>query len=183
MLKKIFAFLILLIAVLAVVIAMQPADFKVARSATMAAPADAPFSQANDFAKWQNWSPWENLDKHMKRTFEGPQSGVGAIYKWSGNDEVGEGQMTIVESKPNEFIKIKLEFIKPMEGLCETIFTFTPEGDKTNVKWSMSGTNNFVGKAFHLFMNGDKMIGDYYEQGLAKMKTVVETPAAPAAPQ
>ena len=39
----------------------------------------------------------------------------------------------------------------------------------------MSGKNNFMGKAFGLFVNCDKMVGGDFEKGLATMKSVTET--------
>jgi hypothetical protein len=140
----------------------------------MAAPPAAPFEQVNDFHKWQAWSPWDKIDPAMKRTYEGPEAGKGAIYKWVGNSEVGEGSMTITESKPNDLIKIKLVFVKPMEGDSDTEFTFKPEGDDTLVTWTMAGKRDFLKKAFCLFMSMDKMIGEKFDEGLAEMKKVVE---------
>ena len=110
----------------------------------------------------------------MKVKFEGPASGVGAIYTWVGNDEVGEGRMEILESKPNEMIRLKLEFIKPFAATNDTVFTFKPDGSNTAVTWTMSGKNNFMSKAFHLAMNIDKLIGGDFEKGLASMKSLVE---------
>lgn len=162
----------------AVVVAMQPNDYKVERSATIAAPPATAFAQVNDFHKWEAWSPWAKLDPNCKNTFEGPTAGAGAVFKWAGNDEVGEGRMEIVESKPDELIRIKLDFIKPFESSCDTVFTFKPEGSATVVTWTMSGKNNFVGKGFCMFMNMDKMVGADFEKGLAGMKTVAEAEAA-----
>ena len=85
--------------------------------------------------------------------------------------------MTITESKPNDLVKMKLEFIKPFQAVNTTEFTFKPEGDKTVVTWSMSGKNNFMFKAVGLFMNTDKMIGGDFEKGLASMKSIAETAA------
>jgi hypothetical protein len=113
----------------------------------------------------------------MTRTYEGEPAGEGAVYSWAGNSDVGEGTMTITESRPNELIRIKLEFIKPMEGTSDTEFTFAPEGDGTKVTWDMAGKNNFIGKAFCLFMSMDKMIGGQFEEGLSSLKTVAESKA------
>src|SRR5438094_4163018 len=99
--------------ILVAVIALQPADFRITRTATISAPAADVFAQVNDFHKWEAWSPWAKLDPNAKSTFEGPPVGTGAIVKWSGNDEVGVGSMTITESRPNELIRIKLDFVKP----------------------------------------------------------------------
>ena len=101
-------------------------------------------------------------------------AGTGAIYTWSGNNEVGEGRMTITESRPSDLIRIKLEFFKPFAGNSIAEFTFKPQGNQTLVTWSMTGTNNFMAKAIHLFINMDKMIGGQFEKGLADMKSVVE---------
>jgi hypothetical protein len=177
MLKKVALVLGIVVAALLVVIATRPEEFKVARSATVAAPAIVAFSQVNDFRAWAAWSPWEKLDPGMKKVYEGSPSGTGAIYSWSGNDDVGVGRMTILDSKPGERVVIKLEFIKPFEQTNVTTFTFTPQGDKgdsTKVDWLMEGKNNFMSKAFGLFVNVDKMVGNDFEKGLAQMKVAAE---------
>jgi hypothetical protein len=113
----------------------------------------------------------------MKQAYEGAAAGTGAVYTWVGNKEVGEGRMTITESRPNDLIRIKLEFFKPFAATNTAEFTFKPEGNQTAVTWSMTGDNNFIAKAVHLFMNMDKMIGGQFEKGLASMKSLVEVPA------
>lgn len=165
-----------LLAVLAVVIAMRPSDFSVTRSATFAAPPAAVFAQVNDFHAWQAWSPWEKLDPNAKTTFEGSSAGEGAKFSWDGDGNVGAGSMTILESKPDERIRIQLDFVRPFAGTSDTLFTFKPEADQTNVTWTMSGKNNFIAKAIGLIIDCDKMIGGNFEQGLASMKTIVESP-------
>jgi hypothetical protein len=174
MLKKILLGLAGVIAVFVVVVALQPAAYHVERSATIAAPAAAVFGHVNDFHQWDAWSPWAKIDPNMKTTFEGPAAGPGAIYTWAGNSDVGEGRMTLTESRPGELVGIKLEFIKPFASTCATAFTFKPQGDQTAVLWTMDGENNFIAKAFCLFMNMDKMIGGDFEKGLAQLKTVAE---------
>jgi hypothetical protein len=181
MIKKILLgaviLVVVIIAVCVVVVAMQPAHYRVERSATMNAPAPVVFNQVNDFHKWDAWSPWAKLDPNMKTTFEGAPSGTGAVYAWTGNSDVGEGRMTIMDSKPGEAIKIKLEFIKPFAATSDTLFSFKPQGNQTAVTWTMDGDNNFVGKAMCLFMNMDKMVGGDFEKGLAQMKAVAEKAA------
>lgn len=177
MLVKILIALAVVVAGLVVVIALQPADFRVSRTATIAAPAPVVFAQVNDFHNWTAWSPWAKLDPAMKQTYEGAAAGPGAVYAWVGNREVGEGRMTIVESRPSDLIRVKLDFVKPFAGTSVAEFTFRPEGDRTAVTWTMTGEKNFVAKAIHLVMNMDRMIGDQFDKGLAAMKTVAE--AAP----
>jgi hypothetical protein len=176
MLKFILIGLVTLLVVFLIVVALQPADFRITRTATIAAPAAIVFEQVNDFHKWNAWSPWAKLDPNAKNTFEGPPAGVGSGFAWAGNNQVGEGRMTITESRPNELVLIKLEFFKPFAATNTTEFTFKPEGNQTAVTWSMFGRNNFIGKAMSLIMNCDKMIGGQFEQGLANIKAIVEVP-------
>ncbi len=175
MFKKLLIALVLLVAAFVVVAALQPADFRITRSATIAAPVATVFEQFNDYHRWNAWSPWAKLDPNAKNTFEGPPSGVGASFAWSGNNEVGEGRMTTIESRPNELIRVKLEFTKPFTATNTTEFTFKPEGGQTAVTWTMSGHNNFVGKAMGLIINCDKMVGGQFEQGFENLKAVVAT--------
>jgi hypothetical protein len=163
-----------LVAILCIVIAMQPEDFAVSRTATMAAaPADV-FAQVNDFHNWEAWSPWAKLDPNAKGTYEGPTSGEGSKFSWDGDANVGAGSMTILESKPNERIRIKLDFVRPFAGTSDVEFTFRPEGDQTAVTWKMAGKNNFIAKAIGLVMDCEKMCGEQFDQGLASIKSIVE---------
>ena len=179
MLKKILIALVAIVVVLVGVVALQPSEFRVVRSATISAPAPAVFAQVNDFHNWEAWSPWAKRDPAAKTTFEGPAAGTGAIFRWAGNEEVGEGSMTITESRPSDLIRIKLEFLKPFASTATAEFTFKPEGNQTAVMWSMAGKNNFIAKAVCLFTDMDKMVGGDFEQGLAQMKSVVEAAPKP----
>ena len=179
MLKKILLVLAVIVVVFLIIVATRPAEYRVTRSASMTAPPPVAFAQVNDFHKWEAWNPWGKIDPAMKITYEGASAGKGAIYTWVGNSEVGEGRMTITESRPSDLILINLEFFKPMAGVSLTEFTFKPEGNQTVVTWTMTGKNNFIAKAMCMFMNMDKMIGRQFEKGLAAMKSVVEATPKP----
>lgn len=174
MLKKILIGLAVLVALFVVVVAMQPSDFRVERGATVTAPPAEVFAQVNDLRKWDAWSPWAKLDPNAKISFEGPEAGQGAAMSWAGNDKVGEGKMTIVESRPDDAVKLKVDFVKPYEGSSNSEFGFKPEGDKTEITWTMTAHHNFLEKAMCLVMNGKKMISDDMDKGLAQMKSVIE---------
>lgn len=176
MFKKILIGVAVLIAVFVVVVAMQLEEFRVERSVVIAAPPAAVFAKVNDLRTWQEFSPWAKLDPNAKATFAGPETGAGSSFAWAGNSEVGEGTMTIVESRPHELIRFKLEFVKPFEGTNDAEFTFKPAGAQTEVTWSMSGKNNFFFKAVGLFIDCDKMIGPQFEEGLANLKALSEAP-------
>src|SRR5689334_12374414 len=121
--KKIAIGVVAVIAVFLIVVALQPSEYRIERSASMSAPAADVFAQVNDFHKWEAWSPWAKLDPAAKNTFDGPASGVGAGFAWEGNDKVGVGRMTITESKPAERVAIKLEFLKPFPDVALTELT------------------------------------------------------------
>lgn len=167
-----------LVALFLIIVAMRPSDFHVSRSLAITAPAETVFSQVNTLRQWEAWNPWGKLDPNAKMTYEGPASGVGASYAWVGNSKMGEGRSTIVESKPAELVRFRLEFFKPMKATNTAEFTFKPQGAQTVVTWSMSGKNNFMCKLFGLIVNVDKMCGCQFEKGLAAMKTIAETTAA-----
>jgi hypothetical protein len=160
------------------VVAMQPADFRITRSATIAAPPAVVFDQVNHLRKWEAWSPWAKLDPNVKNTFEGPPSGEGAKFHWSGNDDVGEGVMTVTESRAPEFLQLNLQFVRPFEDAATVQFDFKPAGEGTEVIWTMLGQNNFMAKAMCLFMDMDAMIGGDFERGLADMKKLAEAAAS-----
>lgn len=175
MLKKILLVLVALVLLFVVVVALQPSEFHVERSVTVDAPASKVFGEVNDFHKWEAWSPWAKLDPNAKVNFEGPEAGERTAMSWAGNSEVGAGKMTLVESRPDELVKIKVDFTEPFEGTSGAQFDFKPEGDKTNVTWSMNDDHNFLEKAMCLIMNGKKMVGEQMEQGLTKLKQVSES--------
>jgi hypothetical protein len=185
MLTYILGGIVAVLVLLLIAILTRPAEFRVSRSAAIAAPQPAVFAQVNDFHKWEAWSPWAKLDPDAKNSFEGPSSGTGSIFRWDGDKNVGQGSMTITESRPHELIRIKLDFLRPFVCTNDVTFNFKPEGERTAVTWSMAGKNNFVGKAIGLVFDYEKMSGGMFEQGLASMKSVVESasPAAARTPQ
>jgi uncharacterized protein YndB with AHSA1/START domain len=161
---------------LVIFVATRPSEFRVARSVTIPAPAAVVFEHVNDFHNWEAWSPWAKLDPHAKNSFAGPESGEGAKYHWEGNNQVGAGAMTLLESRPHEFIRIRLEFLRPFKATNAVEFTFQPSGEGTRVTWTMTGQNNFMAKAVGLFIDCEKMCGGQFEQGLANLSSVVTEP-------
>jgi uncharacterized protein YndB with AHSA1/START domain len=174
MLKRILLVVVVVVLAFCGYVALQPSTFRIERSAIAVAPVERVFAEVNDFHNWQEWSPWAKLDPNAKATFEGPTAGEGAVFKWAGNEAVGEGSMTILESRPNESIQIGLDFVKPWAGTHTAEFTFKPDGPRTLVTWAMSGEQGFLEKAICVFMNPDKMVGGQFEKGLANLKQRAE---------
>ena len=174
MVKKILIGLAAVILVLVIVVALQPSEFRVSRTALIGAPPATVFAQVNDFHKWNDWSPWAKIDPAAKYGFEGSASGVGAVFTWSGNNEVGEGRMTITASRSAEFVQYRLDFVKPFAATSTAEFALESKGEQTQVTWTMYGKNDFLSKAVSLVVNCDKMLGGYFEKGLAQLDAVAK---------
>ena len=177
MLKRILLGLVAVIVVAVVVVLIlavqQPDEFRIQRTATINAPAEKIQPHIADFHQWSGWSPYEQLDPAMQRTFSGAEAGKGSIYEWSGNDDVGQGRMEILDATPDK-VTIKLDFYKPMEASNTAAFALQPKGDATDVTWAMYGPMPFISKIMCVFFDLDKMIGPDFEKGLAALKKVSE---------
>jgi uncharacterized protein YndB with AHSA1/START domain len=162
------------IAIVLILAATKPDTFSVQRATTVRAPAEKIFALINDFHRWGTWSPYEARDPAMKRSYSGPANGVGAVYGWDGNNNVGAGRMEILETSPPAKIVIKLDFFKPFEGHNTAEFTILPQGDATDVRWVMHGPAPFMSRLMQVFINLDRMIGKDFEIGLANLKRLTE---------
>jgi uncharacterized protein YndB with AHSA1/START domain len=174
MIKLAAIVLVVLIGGLLIYVATRPDAFRVERSAAIKAPPEKIFAFINDLRQWTLWSPWENIDPALKRTYSGAAGGKGAAYAWEGNSKVGAGRMEILESVPGSKIAIKLDFFKPFEGHNVAEFTFTRAGDVTTVGWAMFGPSPYMSKVMGLVINMDRMIGGQFETGLANLKSIAE---------
>src|SRR3984957_19969090 len=162
------------VAIVLILAATRPGTFSVRREISVRAPADKIFPLINDFHQWKSWSPYENKDPAMKRSYSGAASGKGAVYGWEGNKNVGSGRMEILDASMPSKIIIKLDFFTPFEGHNTAEFTMLPQGDATiaatNVTWLMHGPASFMSKVMQVFMNLDHMIGKDFEVGLVNLK-------------
>lgn len=174
MLLTIAAVIAVIIVILLVVASTKPGTFRVERSGAMTAPPEKVFALIEDFHKWTAWSPWEDLDPDLKRTYGGAHSGKGATYAWEGNAKAGQGRMEILEATPPSRVRIKLDFIKPFPGRNEVEFAIASEGSGTRVVWSMTGPQNLLMKVMGIFMSMDSMVGKDFEKGLSRLKAAVE---------
>jgi hypothetical protein len=153
------------------------AEFEIARNTTIAADPARIHPLIDDFRAWTGWSPWEDLDPHLARTYSGPESGVGAHYAWEGNRRAGTGSMEITRSNP-ERIDLVLLFVKPWKATNAVSFTFTPVGDAgTEVTWRMTGAHKGLMALFAKVFNMDKLIGKDFDKGLVRLKALAEAKA------
>ena len=174
MLVPVLIALLLVLAGFLAYVAGRPDSFRVERSAVIRAAPENIFAMVNDLGQWRAWSPYEKKDPAMQRSFSGSAAGLGAVYGWEGNKNVGAGRMEIIESSAPSTIRIQLDFFKPFEGHNVAIFTFLPGPDGTQVSWAMEGRSPFVGKLMGVVFSMDKMIGTDFAVGLDNLKAVAE---------
>lgn len=175
MLKTILGIVVLAIAGVLIYAATKPDTFRVERSTLIKAPPEKIFPLINDIHEMQQWSAWEKVDPAMQRTHSGAPSGVGAIYEWKGNKEIGSGRMEITESVPPSRVVIKMDFIEPFPAHNTAAFTLKPEADgNTRVTNAIFGPMPYISKVMSTFFSMDRMIGDKFEQSLAALKALAE---------
>lgn len=176
MLKKILIVLVVLIAGLIAAALLKSPDFRVERSITVVAPPEAVFVWFNSHKKFNEFNPWLKMDPGAKVEYLGPETGVGSASTWEGK-MTGKGKATITESKPNELIRLRMDWLEPMEGVSTVDYLFKTDAGQTTVTWAMYGKNEgLMPKLVSLFMDCESMCGTEFEKGLADMAKLVATP-------
>lgn len=131
------------------------------------------------------WSPWEDVDPDMRRTYGGADAGVGATYAWDGNRQAGAGSMVISDETPTS-VDIDLTFTRPFRASNRLEFVLTPgstrgsagaeraAGAATAVEWRMHGELNPLMRLVQLVRPMDRMVGPDFEKGLARLATALQ---------
>lgn len=148
--------------------------YTVVRTITVDAPPERVRAFVHDFHLWPQWSPWEDIDPDMRRTYSGPDAGVGAGYAWEGNRKAGKGSMTVTGDTEQQ-VDIDLHFDKPFPADNRIELALAPVGEQsTTVEWRMHGELNGIMRVFSMVKSMDSMIGPDFEKGLAKLKSAAE---------
>lgn len=170
------AAVVVAIAALLLYASTKPDTFHVERSVLIKATPEAIFPHINDLHQWDAWTPY-NKDPAMTKTHSGSPAGVGARYAWEGDKRVGKGEISIRETQPPHKLVFDLHMIKPFEGRNVAGFTLVPQSDgsTTRVTWSLDDKHTLMHKTMSIFLNLDNMIGRDFAQGLAQLKTLMET--------
>lgn len=147
--------------------------YRVSRSATIAADPALVHRLVNDLREWPAWSPWEDLDPDLERTYSGPGSGVGAHYAWAGNRRAGQGSMEITASTP-ERVDVAIAFRRPFRSTSEATFDLLAAGAGTGVTWSMTGEQRGLMAVVGRLVPMDRLVGKDFERGLARLKAAAE---------
>lgn len=175
MFKKILFGVGIIVLTFTIYVASRPGNFHYERSGVINASPEKIYPYLNNFKLGGEWSPYEKIDLNMKKSYSGPDAGVGSIMQFSGNSEVGEGQLEILKEVPDSLVEIKLEMIKPFKGINTVQYELTHEGSGTRFTWSMSGKRTFLSKLVGVFIDCEKMVGDQFDQGIKNLKSLVES--------
>lgn len=175
--KKILLGLVAVLAAIVAYAAFQPADYTFSREIVINAPAEKIFPYLNSSRLAMQWGPWADADPQAKMEIQGPESGVGSKTSWTGGKQLGTGSATIVESIPNQLVGIALDYVEPMAMTQRSDYLLKSDGQQTTMTWRVQGKNSLPGRIMCLFVSMDKMMGQFFEQGLAKLKGIVENGA------
>jgi uncharacterized protein YndB with AHSA1/START domain len=155
--------------------AAEKSEYEVTRTSTIAAPPEVIFELLVDLRRWREWSPWEDIDPDLRRSYSGPASGVGAVYEWAGNRKAGQGRMEIVSAESPVRLEIALQFIKPFKSSTTTTFVLDEREGSTHVTWRLVGPKTFTTRLMGIFMSMDKMVGRDFERGLARLSAAAQS--------
>lgn len=149
-------------------------EFTVSRSIQIAADPATVHPWLDDLRAWRRWSPWEDVDPGLRRSYTGPERGPGARYSWVGNRKAGKGTMEVTASTP-ERVDLVVEFVKPWKARNPVVFDLRESGDAgTEVTWTMTGENKGTAAVFAKLFNMDRLLRKDFEKGLSRLKAVVE---------
>jgi len=179
MLKRVLSVVLVLVSGLAVMVSTRPERLKVQRSVEMSAAPDVVFAQLNDFHHWAAWSPWDQKDPSMKRTYPGSPVGIGAGYSWESSSQ-GEGKLTIVQSTPPNMLTVQVESLRSRDTSGTMTFRVTSSDSRdSTVTWSLTLDNSLTSRGLSLFSNLGATLDEDFRTGLAELKRVSEALSKP----
>ena len=173
-LKIIGSIVLLLVAFVLIAGLFVAKDYHFETSIAINAPKEKVWQYAGSLHGMEKWSPFIESDPDIQVSFEGQDSAVGAIYTWKGNKEVGSGSQTISKIDPLNRMDTHLHFIEPFEGEADAYLKLSGEGNATNVAWGFNTRYKYPMNVMLLFINMDKMMGESFNKGLAKLKQLSE---------
>jgi len=95
---------------------MAENSYTVTRSTTVAAAPEQVYAEVEELRRWQGWSPWEDVDPNLQRSYSGPDRGLGSAYAWKGNRKAGEGHMRVIAAGAPRHVEVAVDFLKPFKS-------------------------------------------------------------------
>ena len=155
---------------------MTPTAYAVEKEVTINKPKEEVFAYLKVLKNQNEWGPWYKRDPSIKQEFRGSDGQPGFVSSWKGSSESGEGEQEIKKIIEGQRIDTELRFKQPWESKADTYLTTESVGEnQTKVKWGMTGEMPRPMNVLFLFMSMDQMIGKDYQEGLANLKTIMES--------
>ena len=176
--KRILIGIVALLVLFFVVGFLLPRDAYVERSVEIDASPQQVFAMVNDFRQFNRWQPWHQIDPTTRYVFEGPATGAGSRMNWySDHPDVGDGMQEILLSEPYSKVRAALDF--GTGGLAYADYLIDATDGGSILTWTLEADmgGNPLGRYVGLMMDG--MIGPAYEQGLGKLKEILESKPEP----
>jgi len=178
--KLLLALLVVVVLVVGAAVAaimMAPTDFRVERETTINKPRSEIYAYAKLLRNQNDWGPWHKKEPTMHQEFRGTDGEIGFTAYWKGTkDEVGEGEQEIKKLVPDDRIETQIRFKRPFESNANAYLTLEPAGEnQTKVKWGFTGSMPRPSNMLMLVMDIDKEVGKDFEEGLASLKSIVES--------
>ena len=164
-----------LVALIALLALIAPKSYHVERSIVIKKSKDEVFGYLKFVKNQDHWSPWKAKDPNMKQEFVGEDGTVGFVSKWEGNKDVGVGEQEINKIDEGNRLDTELRFLKPWKSQSDAYIQTDEHEGGTKVSWGFTGNNPVPMNIMMLFFNFDKAVGKDFEEGLSKLKSILES--------
>jgi uncharacterized protein YndB with AHSA1/START domain len=150
-------------------------DLNYRKSIVIEADIQKVWENVNSLSAMDSWSPWNQRDPNMEKTFSGTDGKPGATQSWkSPVKNVGEGSQTIQKLDPPNRIDVKLNFIKPFKSTADSYVTLEKSNGGTKATWGFESSMHYPMNIMKVFMNFEKSMGKDFGEGLEKLKSISE---------
>lgn len=139
------------------------------------------YDYIQNFKKWDQWAPWFQQDQFIDRTFEGAESGRGAVMHWKGKDGA-DGQIKIVSAMTPKAVNMTL---LTEQGEANTWFKLEDAGKGlTTVTWGFHTDFGFNPARRYFGLIFAQRVRRNLDDGLENLKNLAEQAPAgvPVAP-
>ena len=142
------------------------------RSTHINASPEKVYETVADYSQWTSWSPWLCTEPDARVDVSSDANSIGSLYCWSGNI-VGQGEIEHRKMIPSSLIEDELRFAKPYKSTSRVEFNLAPDGEGTQLTWTMHGSLPWF--LFWMKSQMQILIGMDYERGLKMLKEWIET--------
>ncbi|MBN1651462.1 MAG: SRPBCC family protein [Bacteroidales bacterium] len=168
--------LLVIVALVLLIALFVPKDVVYEKSILINAPIETVWENTNSLADMDKWNPWDEKDPTMSKGFMGTDGTIGAMQSWDSEvKEVGKGTQTITNIEAPTLFETDLVFLTPYESEAKAYVKLVQEGAQTNVTWGFKSVMPYPMNITSLFVNMESMMGEDWNKGLTKLKTICET--------